>query len=565
MGSYMNFLPTGREMAELDRHTIENIGIPSSVLMERAALAVRMEIDKRLLEKYKYAHRTKRQQKLLIVCGNGNNGADGIALARMYMQSGADVSLVLPGGRVGRSVMLECQLDIFRKIACEYGDVSVQRLFECEEDVISEAFVDDLVEACCMKEGGLKENTINERSYDIVVDAVFGVGLNRDVSGAYSKLFDHMNACRGLHVAVDIPSGVCSETGHILGSAFRADLTVTFEVCKKGMVLYPGASACGEIVVSSIGISTRPLEKKNHVAWTGSVYALSAMLPVRRADTNKGDHGKVLLVCGSKEMPGAVCLAAMGAYRAGAGYVRVFTHASNRAIIHQCMPEILLSTYDDQDDTADMLSELLKWCDVVCVGSGLGRSRQAEQLVSYIMRHAACPVVLDGDGLFFAGEWRKYNPDFWKTCIRVHRDIICTPHIVEMARLSGESVSSIKADPVGAAKIIAEESKNMIVVVKDARTVVMQADRHPFIHLGGTPALAKAGSGDVLTGVIGALAAAGTDAYNSAVLGVSLHGEAGVRVCRKLGEYAVLATDTAREVGRLMGELYRDFSKENVQ
>lgn len=544
----ISFLPTGEQMGALDRHTIEELHIPSLVLMERAALAV-FDTISRLGKKAKSAGR-----KVLIVCGSGNNGADGLALARMCVQAQYDVTVWTAGDHARQSEQYQTQLHILHSVIQEYSLSSARKAVICTKEPEDDQHGEDDV-------------------YNIVVDALFGVGLSRPLSERHKKLIRRLNRMSGVRVAVDIPSGVHSVTGTILGEAFHADETVTFECVKRGMILYPGAKYCGEITRASIGISTEILKNDKKTAWTSTVDHMGSLLPKREADSNKGTNGKALLIAGCEQMSGAAYLAALGAYSTGVGYVKIYTHRLNRDILQGKIPEALVSVYDDEADgeTAKNPEHLFGWCDAVCIGSGLGTSERAEQLVLYTLRNCGKPVVLDGDALNITARHLNLQDggepdDDWSRyfCDR-DRPVILTPHVREMSRLAGCCDDEIKRDPVEAAQKFADRFPGVVVVLKDARTVVCQTEKRPFIHYGGTSAMAKAGSGDVLAGICLSLAAQKCSAYETAVLSVCLHGAGGVCAQKKSGQFAVMASMTAVEAGKVMDGLWRNEKTMSLQ
>lgn len=514
--SCLSFLPDAGQMKELDAHTIRDLGILSPVLMERAALSVYERIRSLRLSK-----KVDPNKAILIVCKSGNNGADGLALARMLIQDGADVYVHLAGASKRRSPEYAMQLASLKKILTEYGREE-GRIWEDENDP--------------------------SLSFSIIVDAMFGVGLSRPLSSEDAALVGKLNRMDAYRIAVDIPSGILAGTGQLAGDiAFRANETVTFACAKPGLFLYPGAKYSGHIYVADIGISLRPLAKDRRVICTADVDDLAALLPARPSDSHKGTNGKILLIAGCREMSGAAYLAALGAYMAGAGYVRIYTHTANKDVLRSALPEALISVYDTWNETE--LDRLLDGCDVVCIGSGIGRSEDAARIVSHVLTCATCPVILDGDGLYFVA------CDQALLHARPNRSLILTPHILEMSRLCHLTAKEIKADPVGAVYRFADVLPHVTLVLKDARSYIYQNGRRLFLHTGGTDAMAKAGSGDVLAGIIAALTAAGCPPYEAGILGVCLHGAGGVEAWKEKGNYAVMASDTARCAGKVMGRL----------
>lgn len=489
----MRYLPTGEWIQRADAHAIQEVGIPSMVLMERAALATVKAMEDEEIS----------LNQTLVVCGSGNNGGDGFAVARLIKEKGFHVEVAFVGKEGSMSEECRLQMNIAKKCG-----VSVGTILEWKE-------------------------------YTVVVDAVLGVGLNRDATGALKEHIQHMNSIPGKKVALDIPSGVCSATGRVLGAAFRADLTVSFCCEKLGCVLYPGCDYVGKVVVEDIGISKILFENQLEICYTFDKKDLPGLLPKRKPDSHKGDYGRVLMVTGSKGMAGAAYLSAKGAYLSGAGLVQIYTPRENGIILQQLLPEAIVCTYTEYDE--HILSGLLDRADVVCVGCGLGRSNIASELVEGVIRLSGKPCVIDADGLNILAE----NPGFMK---EGQGSVILTPHMKEMARLLDCSVAEIQKQPFKKVRDFTNQ-KGVICVLKDARTIVCQKGRQTFVNTAGNNAMAKAGSGDVLSGVITGLLAQGHKPYEGAVCGVYVHALGGDEAKAQKGSYSVLAEDLLAGIG----------------
>lgn len=483
----MKYLPNGVWMQKADRHTIEEIGIPSIVLMEHAAYKMVEVLQE---EKFDCSN-------CLIVCGSGNNGGDGFAIARLLFGQGCRVTVLFAGKESSMSEECRIQADIVRNLGIP---------------IVTE---------------------LPKQEYTVILDAVFGVGLNREIEGRYRTLLEELNAKSGRKAAVDIPSGVCSATGRILGVAFRAELTVSFQCEKLGTVLFPGKEYAGTVIPVDIGIDTAFMKREQDICYTLEWEDISTMLPERGANTHKGSYGKVLMITGSEGMAGAAFLSAKAAYTSGAGLVRIYTPESNRMILQQLLPEAVVTTYQEYDEAE--LCSLLDWADVVCIGCGLGQSRISQQLLYTVMQNCVVPCVIDADGINLLAREKELLET-------TKMPVILTPHIREMSGLLGCSVAELQEERF--AKVV-EFTKQypVICVQKDARTIVVERTRPIFVNTAGNQAMAKAGSGDVLAGVITGLLAGHQQSYEAAVLGVYLHACGGDIVRRKLGSYGVLAED----------------------
>ena len=487
----MKYVLNAKQMKEADSRMIQQIGIPSLVLMERAAQQCVEMIN-----------REKRDfHTALVVCGSGNNGGDGFAVSRMLYEEGILVEVAFVGKMESRSRETEIQMEILQKIGVP---------------IVTE---------------------LPEKEYDIIIDAVFGIGLCRKIEGRYADVIERMNRYQGYKVAVDIASGVSADTGEILGVAFRADITITFAYAKAGQLYYPGAVYTGKLMVRPIGIWNPALEKEKDVYYHFERGDLSARMPERRPDSNKGTYGKLLVIAGSKGMSGAAYLAAKAAYATGAGLVRIYTDESNRQILQQLLPEAVLSTYDSEEsEPFGELQSLLAWADVVCMGSGLGRSETSEKLVKMVWEQNEKPCVLDADGLNI---WSGFS----ETERMMHKaSYVFTPHVKEMERVSGNSVASIKENRKEILKKFVDKY-NVCTVLKDSRTLVAGKEQQIYMNISGNAAMAKAGAGDVLAGVIAGIMAQGVPPYEAATLGVYLHGLGGDAAKESKGAYSVLAQD----------------------
>lgn len=483
----MRYLPDGAQMKQADVYTIHELGIPSLVLMERAALQIVNVMHDRDLD----------LSRALIVCGNGNNGGDGFAVARLLYEEGK-YPLVFFAGKE-ESLSEECR--------------------------IQKAIIENM---------GIKVVTeAPDEEYTVIIDAIFGVGLSREISGSYCEIIEWMNAYQCYKVAVDIPSGVCARRGIVLGTAFQADLTVSMGCVKLGCELFPGKSYAGETVPVPIGIDPTVFLKNPEVCITYDKKEITDLMPERPADSHKGNYGRVLMVTGTAGMAGAAYLSAKAAYAVGAGLVQIYTHEDNRVILQQLLPEAIVSCYKNFDEKK--LGELLEWADVICIGSGIGQSDLSVNIFTYVIENTDKPCIIDADGLnIMSGNMQVLK--------QISGSVILTPHMKEMSRLTGCQIGELRNHRLEILQKFCEDFP-CVCVLKDSRTAVMENGRHPFINLAGNSAMAKGGSGDVLAGTVAGLKAQGMSCYESAVLGVFLHACGGDAVRDRKGSYSVFASD----------------------
>ncbi len=482
----------GREMKERDSFTIREIGVPSAVLMERAALACAGEALKMLPPK---------GGSVIVVCGSGNNGGDGYACGRILRMKGLDVRLLRAGNEARMTEETSAQKEICGKLGIP-------------ESVYEPGAI---------------------RSADLIVDALFGIGLSRGVTGVCADLIAEIN-CSGIPVlSIDIPSGVHADNGQILGIAVRADVTVTMQCLKPGLLLFPGASCAGDIRIADIGVD---IPDGFGAAVSLERGDLEILLPERDPAGNKGTFGKVLIAAGSPGMAGAAFLSASSALRSGAGMVRILTCSENRTILQQLLPEAVLSLYDSEEEAAERLIEGLAWCDVCVCGPGIGTGPTAERLVSTVTDSRAAgetPVVIDADGL----NALRGRAELLDGC---RGPVFITPHILEMQRLSGIPARDLKADPVRYASEFAGRH-GVTCILKDARTVTACPDGTVFINRSGNDGMGTAGSGDVLTGILAGLIAGGTEDWTAGALAVFIHGLAGDDAAERLGRRYMTSGD----------------------
>lgn len=507
----MRDLVTGGQMKEVDRYTIEKIGIPSLVLMERAAMAVTEEVLKH----------GKKTDRIWVLCGSGNNGADGIAAARMLHLKGYEAAVIMAGKRDKGSSEYLTQISIAENTGVKMMEFS------------------DFIPGKC----------------DILVDALFGMGLDRDILGSYREILDAIVRCQPeFTVAVDIPSGIHSDTGQIMGAAIRADVTVTFGCEKLGTMLYPGKEYSGKVLVADIGFPQAGFERLKTEYFTLEP-GDEKLVPERPAYSNKGDFGKVLVVAGARGMSGAAYLSALAAYRTGAGLVRIFTVEENRAILQTQLPEAVITGFDPREtgegtgNFIELLRKQCEWASVIVLGPGLGQEDYVRNLVEEVLTNAYVPIILDADGLNAIAKSPELTSYFTE-------NIIITPHLGEMARLTGSSVEMIRKHLIATAREYADRF-GITCVLKDAVTIGALKDQRTYVNISGNSAMAKAGAGDVLTGIIAGLLALGLEESEAAAFGVWLHGRAGDAVKEKCGDYSLLARELAEEIHTILKERTR--------
>ena len=485
----MRYIPDAAQMKAADQYTICNLLVPSLELMEQAAEACVEVIKEKHFD----------LSNVCVVCGAGNNGGDGFAIARLLANEGWHVTVVMAGNMNRTTSETQYQIEQLLKTETQITDI-----------------FDETV------------------SYTLIIDSIFGVGLSRNIEGNYSKLLEKLNQSTGTKLSIDIPSGISADNGKILGIAFKADYTVTFQTEKIGLLLYPGKEYAGEVIIKDIGISEKYFQQNCNVAVVYNKSEYKGMFPVRKEDSHKGTYGRLLVIAGSKGMSGAAYLNAISAYRAGAGLVEIYTVEDNRIILQQLLPEAIITTYTAFNEKE--LLELIRRADAICVGSGIGMSDVSVKIVKTVLLNTEIPCVIDADGL------NILSKHLWYLDSKKHENIIITPHLKEMSRLTGIDIGTIKEDRKNIIEEFTQRYK-VTCVLKDSRTLIKSPDNRTNINLSGNSAMAKAGSGDVLAGIISGILVQTKSCHQAAVLGTYIHGSCGDAARSEKGSYSVLARD----------------------
>ncbi len=490
----MKYILNAAKMKAVDQFTIDEVGIPAMVLMEQAALSVAAVMRNSI----------SRSDRILAVCGVGNNGGDGVAIARILKEYGYHVSIMMIGDETKMTDETKLQLQIAKKLGVDI--INTGRIVE----------------------------------YNVIIDAIFGIGLSKPITGEIERVVKEINQAHNRVFSVDIPSGIHADNGNVMNVAVIADTTVTFGLNKQGVVLYPGCMYAGEIIVADIGFPGKAVEYAKPDTFTYEEMDLKR-LPIRKSYSNKGTYGKVLVIAGSKNMSGACYLSAKAAYRTGAGLVKVLTVEENRTIIQTILPEAILSTYDSEavEQSGNDILQAIQWASVVVIGPGIGISPSSSYLLNMVLQHANVPVIIDADAITLLSQDESYSTKDGKCTIP--KNSIITPHIKEMASFIHQSVQDVVDHLIKTAvdSLILDDS---ILVLKDARTIVTNG-LQVYVNLSGNNGMATGGSGDVLTGIIAALIAQGLDKFQSASLGVYIHGLAGDYAVSKGNSYSLIASD----------------------
>jgi NAD(P)H-hydrate epimerase len=506
------------QMREADRRTIEEIGIPSLVLMENAGRQVVAAIES--------VHSDLAERQVAVLCGRGNNGGDGFVVARTLLQRGVDVAVFLIGRVADVRGDARINLEILGRLGLTVVEIADSQAWELHFSEIGEC--------------------------NLLIDAIFGTGLNAPLSGLMETVVADVNGSGIPIVAIDLPSGLSADSHQPIGDSIEAGMTVTLAAPKISLVLPPAETRAGDIVIADIGIPhevIQALEGPRVDLLTRS--AMRELITPRSPDSHKGDFGRVLVVAGSKGKTGAAHLAAVGALRAGAGLVTVATPACCLPVVATMGAEYMTEGIDERGDgldpeAVDRVLELAR--DVIAIGPGLGQSAGTGEFVRSLVDRATTPLVVDADGLnAFVG-----RPE--RLAGREGRDVIITPHPGEMARLVGMTTDEVQASRLEIARNFATGHR-AYVVLKGHRSLIATPDGKVFINPTGNAGMATGGTGDVLTGMVAAWLAQLLDAEAACKLAVYLHGMAGDLAEADEGEVSMTAGDVAGHLGDAIMEL----------
>jgi NAD(P)H-hydrate epimerase len=503
---------TGSQMSEIDRQTIEEIGIPGTVLMENAARS--------FCRAFKEHDGFNRNTDILVVCGTGNNGGDGFCIARILSGWGYRVIPVL----VGRVQSLKndalLNFNILKKIGIE------PVIIQDEPDV---AIIPGLLE----KSGW-------------IIDALFGTGLTRPIVGIGAKVLKLLNEGKTRVAAVDIPSGINSDNGEILGEVLEAELTVTFGLPKWGHYLFPGAGYRGKLVVADIGFPSAKLTDESIPGNCTDSEFVRRCLPARALNAHKGTCGNLAIVAGCRHYLGAAVLTCKSALKTGTGYITLFLPNFLEPVVKGMLPDIVTNGLPDMEGgfiTTQASSIVLKHInvrDALAIGPGLSIMPTTRDFIIDVLEEVTVPSVVDADGLnALAGQdnFERNRNVPW----------IMTPHPGEAAKLLNVPNNKVTDDPRGAAEALAERF-NAVVVLKGAHSLIVSPDKKIFVNPTGNPGMAVMGMGDALTGIIASLLARKVPCFEAAIAGAYIHGLAGDIACREIGEDGLTPSDLTERI-----------------
>jgi hydroxyethylthiazole kinase-like uncharacterized protein yjeF len=514
---------TAEEMRVIDRRTIEGYGIPGAVLMEKAGLAVVSRIKE-----------VFGRRRVIAVAGSGNNGGDGLVVARNLYSEGWDVKVFL----TTKPEDLKGDALLQYKVASKFG----VKIYPIREFL---TYYPSLI-----------------TRDSLIVDALLGTGLSKNVTGTLSEVIHILNRLNIEIISVDIPSGISSDNGQVMGAAVRANYTVTFGLPKRGQFLYPGAQYTGKLFIEDIGFPQELLMSDKLNIELLMKHEVSPFIPERRRYSHKGDYGHVLLVAGSKGKTGAALMAAKACLRSGTGLVTIGVPRSLADIFQSRVTEEMILVLPDKGDgtlseraSRVILDFMNERANTLAIGPGIGVSGHTKKLLETLVKNSTRPMVIDADGINSLKGGREV---FSKSKV----PIILTPHPGEMARLLNPpsrpfvkggkrgitvSIQDIEKARINIALAFAKETGTYL-VLKGVPTIIAEPEGRAYINPTGNPGMASAGTGDVLTGMISGFLSQGLKPIHAAILGVFLHGFAGDIAASEKGEYPLIATDIIEKI-----------------
>ena len=512
----MERIVTARQIKNIDKRAIREIGMPGVVLMERAGVAAADEVMDILCR--------RGGSSVLIFCGKGNNGGDGFVAARELVNNSCEVSVYLFGNR---------------------GDVkgdALTNLIIAENSVIAIDYIND---------EGWFDNVHPEG--DVVIDALLGTGISGKVYGIIGKAIELINSLFIPVVSVDVPSGLNSDTGQYEGNCVRAVKTVTMGLKKKGLVVSPGRELAGEVIAADIGFTNDVIEREGISLFLPDNEDIREMLPGRAVTCNKADCGKVLVISGSRGMTGAAALVSLGCMRVGAGLAVLGIPESLNPVMEEKLTEVMTFPLPETGEgtlslkALELIIDKLEWADVVALGPGLSRNPETLELVIKLLPEINQPLVMDADALYAVSG----RTDIFSA---IKCDVIITPHEGEFSRLMGWNIDDILNDRIASVEK-AVSMLNINVLLKGSPTLVSSPEGSTYVITPGNPGMATGGSGDVLTGVIAGLAAQGLSMEDAGAAGAYIHGMAGDIAKQDKGEMGLIAGDIMERIPRAVKSL----------
>ena len=491
-------------LRKIDSYCIKELGIQELVLMENAALKVLNNVD------------LQNNNNFVVVCGVGNNGGDGFALARHLIANNKDVKVFLVGSVHKLSSSAKVNYEILKKMFIEI-------------EIIEEAqHITNFIDA-------LKKS-------NITIDALFGTGITREVTGIYNLVIESLNIYSSYIISIDVPSGLNSDTGEIMGISVLSKKTITFQMYKVGFLQYNVHKYLGEVIVEEIGIPQFVIEKYADSSYIANKHMIQKKLIKRNKFAHKGDFGRVTIFAGSKGYSGAAFLCSEAAVKSGAGLVTLCCPEDILSIVNCKLAEVMTASLSDKEK----INMLINRSDAIAFGSGMGNNKETGEVLEKIINISKCPIVIDADGLNVLSN----NIDILNNR---RGSVVITPHPGEMSRLTKLTVEYINNNRIKVARNFAKEY-GVVVLLKGYNTIVTDGET-TIVNSTGNSAMASGGMGDCLTGIISALMGGGMDAFSAAFCGAYLHGYSGDKLSEKM--FCVNASEIINTIPYAIKELFK--------
>jgi NAD(P)H-hydrate epimerase len=497
----MNLLNSD-SIKRMDDYCINDLGIPGIILMENAALKVLKNIGK---DKFK---------RFNIICGVGNNGGDGLVVARHLFIQGKKVKVFIIGNIDRTSRDFAINFKIIKSLGIDISFIkSIGDL-----NVLSEL---------------IEENSLT-------IDAIFGTGLNRKVEGLFYEVISTINSQSKNVISIDVPSGLNSDSGEIMGNAINADTTITFEVMKTGFINYESKGYTGNIIVENIGIPDFVVQKFSEEKFITSISDVQRYLLKRNEYSHKGDFGKVLIIAGSRGYTGAAYITTEAAVRCGSGLVTLCCHEDIQQVLSNKLVEAMTVTLNHNLK----IEENIEKCDSLAIGPGFGNNIENRVLINRIIKSSSKPMVIDADGI-------NVLVDSLEILLEKKAPIVLTPHPGEFSRISGYSVEEINLNRISIAKEFANKY-NIVLLLKGYNTIITDGKK-VYVNPTGNSAMASGGMGDCLTGIIVSLIGQGISPFEATYIAAYIHGYCGEKLSKEM--FSVNAEHILNELPFAMKEL----------
>lgn len=493
---------SSKEITNIEKSAIEEYGIPSIVLMENAALKLLKNIN------------IDECGHVTIVCGNGNNGGDGLALARLLISFNKDIKIFLinPSKKLSKN----CKLNF--NILIKMG-ININ-LIESKTDLT------------------YLKNSI--RSSDILIDGIFGTGLTRDITGVYAKVIESINKYASYILSIDVPSGFNSDTGNIMGIAVEANKTITFQLYKKGFLSYESEKYTGKIILEELNIPKIILEKNHNNVFMSTYNLVKKNIPIRSKYNHKGDFGKILIFAGSRGFTGAAFICTESAVKTGSGLITLACHKDIEDILCEKLTEAMVINYSSINN----YKKFLVTSNVIAFGPGMGNTEETLSLLKNILLNYKNSLVIDADGI-------NILKDNLNLLDGISNKVILTPHVAEMSRISGYTIEYINNNRLNVAIEFAKKH-NVIILLKGFYTVITDGDT-TYVNPTGNSAMASGGMGDCLTGIITSLIGQKLDPLMACVVGAYIHGYIGNSLSENM--YCVNATHIIEKIPYILKKM----------